>query len=176
MKIIMRRIAGASLIAMLVAASYVPGSAAPASTATQRQRTATAAGSALAADRAFAAMAAKDGPAAAFAAWYAADGAFIDQGQITRGVRAVASGFGDFRISWEPDEVHASVAGDLAVTTGRYSIMSSGNLVEAGRYLTVWRRTDRNGWKVMIGSKDPDPATRETSAEAARRKSASSPR
>lgn len=113
---------------------------------------------ALQADRAFAAAVRSDGAAAAFGAWYDGDDAqFIDGGQITRGAAVIASRFPPgFTVEWAPDGGHAAAGGDLAVTTGRYSVLSGGVVLETGRYVTVWRPAAGGRLKVIMGLSDAD--------------------
>lgn len=120
--------------------------------------------SAMQADRDFAAMSKKEGPKAAFLQYMdAADGAFIQPGVVVTGAEKVAAGFegspADFNIDWAPDGGHGSASGDLAVTTGRYTINAGGQAIEQGRYVTVWRKDAAGALKAVMDLGVPDPAT-----------------
>lgn len=115
------------------------------------------------ADKAFAAATLRDGPAVSFLAWFEPeDSQFIAPGQVTKGAAAIAAGFAgsppDFKISWTPDGGAGASSGDFAVTTGRYTIAADGQTIEAGRYLTTWRRNAEGVWKVIIDTTVADPA------------------
>jgi ketosteroid isomerase-like protein len=123
------------------------------------------------ADRDFAAATKKDGLKAAFLAWFAPDGAFIDaSGKIT-GAEKIAAGFAQappsFTIDWTPEAGQASAGGDFASTNGRYTIKVSGMVGEQGRYVSVWCKDDAGAWKVVTQvtvadriTRAPDPAGR----------------
>ena len=121
---------------------------------------------AMQADRDFAATAAKDGPKAAFLQWMDPnDGEFIGPGSVVKGAGNVAEGFSQsppgFAVDWTPDGGHGSTAGDLAVTTGRYTIRVGADAIEQGRYVTVWRRDETGALKAVmdLGVADPPPQT-----------------
>jgi ketosteroid isomerase-like protein len=118
---------------------------------------------ALQADRDFAAASKKDGLKAAFLQFMdAKDGAFIQPGVVVTGAEKIAAGFNgspaDFVIDWTPDGGHGSAGGDLAVTTGRYTISAGGQAIEQGRYVTVWRKDDAGALKAVMDLGVPDPA------------------
>lgn len=119
--------------------------------------------SAMQADREFAAMSKKDGPKAAFLQYmHPTDGEFFQPGVVVTGAEAIAAGFDssppDFGIDWAPDGGHGSASGDLAVTTGRYTISSGGQPIEQGRYVTVWRKDEAGALKAVMDLGVPDPA------------------
>jgi ketosteroid isomerase-like protein len=119
--------------------------------------------SAMQADRDFAAMSKKDGPKAAFLQYMdPKDGAFFQPGVVVNGAEAIAAGFDGsppgFGIDWAPDGGHGSASGDLAVTTGRYTIHVSGQPIEQGRYVTVWRKDAAGAFKGVMDLGVPDPA------------------
>ena len=74
---------------------------------------------------------------------------------------AVAAGFDQappgFALEWAPESGHASAAGDLAITTGRYTVKMDAALIDQGRYMTVWRKDAAGGLKVVMDSRQPDP-------------------
>ena len=117
---------------------------------------------AMEADRAFAAMSKKDGSKAAFLQFMdPKDGMFIQPGVVVNGAEAVAAGFNGsppgFVIDWTPDGGHGSASGDLAVTTGRYTISSGGQAIEQGRYVTVWRPDAAGALKAVMDLGVADP-------------------
>ncbi len=118
---------------------------------------------AMQADRDFAAMAKKDGLKAAFLQWMdPKDGAFFQPGVVVTGAEAIAAGFAgsppDFGIDWAPDGGHGAASGDLAVTTGLYTISAGGQAIEKGRYVTVWRKDAAGALKAVMELSVPDPA------------------
>jgi ketosteroid isomerase-like protein len=118
---------------------------------------------AMQADRDFAAMSKAEGPKVAFLQYMdATDSAFFQPGVVVNGAEAIAGGFDasppGFGIDWAPDGGHGSASGDLAVTTGRYTIHVSGQAIEEGRYVTVWRKDDAGALKAVMDLGVPDPA------------------
>ncbi len=119
----------------------------------------------LKADRAFAAMAERDGVPAAFAAedvHMFPDGAQPYQGRDTL-IERYATWPASADMTWTPAGGMASEAGDFGFTWGRYIFTavgaSGGETVEHGKYLSVWRK-DKNGeWKFVadIGNVNPEP-------------------
>ncbi len=115
------------------------------------------------ADKAFAAATLKDGPTVSFLAWFEPeDSQFIAPGQVSKGAAAIAAGFAGsppgFAIAWVPDGGVGSASGDLAVTTGRYTVKQGEQVLEAGRYITTWRKNAEGAWKVVIDTTIADPA------------------
>ena len=118
---------------------------------------------ALQADRDFAAAVAKDGPKAAFLAWFhATDSQFIQPGAYLKGAEAIAAPFEQsppgFTLGWTPDSGVASASGDFATTTGRYAVKMGDQTVEQGRYMTSWRKDEAGAWKVVMDATIADPA------------------
>lgn len=119
--------------------------------------------SALQADRDFAAAVAKDGPKAAFLAWFhPTDSQFIQPGAYLQGAEAIAAPFErsppGFTLSWVPDSGVASASGDFATTTGRFEVKMGDQTLERGRYTTSWRKDETGAWKVVMGATIADPA------------------
>lgn len=117
---------------------------------------------AMQADRDFAEMAKKEGPKAAFLKYmHPTDAQFLQPGGVVTGAEAIASGFSgaapDFLIDWAPDGGHGAASGDLAVTTGRYTISSAGQAIEKGRYVTVWGKDAAGDLKATMDLSVPDP-------------------
>jgi len=127
---------------------------------------------AMQADREFAAMAAKDGAKAAFAAYLdPTDSQKIDPGVVTVGAEKIAMAFAqappEFVLEWAPDGGFGSQSGDLAVTTGRYASKFAGETRGEGRYVTVWRKDKDGALKAVmdLGVPDPGPQTTEPDPE-----------
>lgn len=115
----------------------------------------------LAADRAFA----RETAARGVDGWveaFAPDGAMVSgDGEIVghAAIREAMAGFlGDPEIEfrWEPERAEAAPAGDWGFTIGRYTVRrrpaaagAEPELLERGRYLTVWRREDDGRWRVV---------------------------
>lgn len=117
---------------------------------------------ALQADREFAAAVAKDGPKAAFLAWFhPTDSQFMQPGVYLKGAEAIAAPFEqsppDFTIGWVPDSGVASASGDFATTTGRYAVKMGDQTLEQGRYMTSWRKDEAGAWKVVMDATIADP-------------------
>jgi ketosteroid isomerase-like protein len=152
----------AMAVSLLVACSQGGGAPEPAGDAAAAQKaTEISLESAMQADRDFAAMSKKDGPKAAFLRYMDKDGAFFQPGVVVTGAEAIAAGFNGsppgFGIDWTPDGGHGSASGDLAVTTGRYTISAGGQQIEQGRYVTVWRKDVAGALKAVMDLGVPDP-------------------
>jgi len=152
-------------VSLLVACSQDGGAPEPAAdgTADIRKAAEISLTSALQADRDFAAMSKSEGPKAAFLQWMDPnDSAFFQPGVVVKGAAAIAAGFDasppGFGIDWTPDGGHGAASGDLAVTTGRYTISAGGQAIEQGRYVTVWRKDEAGALKAVMDLGVPDPA------------------
>ena len=154
----------AMALVLLVACSQGGGAPEPAVNAADARAAAQVTlDSAMQADRDFAAMSRKDGVKAAFLHYMdPAEGSFIQPGVVVTGAEKIAAGFDgsppDFVIDWTPDGGHGSSGGDLAVTTGRYTISAGGQSIEQGRYVTVWRKDPAGALKAVMDLGVPDPA------------------
>jgi ketosteroid isomerase-like protein len=119
------------------------------------------------ADRDFAAAVA-DGGSAAWASWFAEDGAMIQPGvgEITGrdAILARMAGLDDpeVHLRWEPLRADIADSGDLGWTTGTYVSESPGEDGEVvrgeGRYVTIWRRAEDGSWKVVMDLGNPATA------------------
>ena len=123
--------------------------------------------SAIEADTAFAAAVQKDGLKTAFLAWFETEGSqFIDRGSMLTGAAAIAAPFDrappGFLLEWTPDGGHASDAGDFATTTGRYTVKMGDQRIDAGRYVTSWKKNAEGAWKVVLEATVSDPAAPST--------------
>jgi ketosteroid isomerase-like protein len=119
---------------------------------------------ALKADRDFAAMAKAEGLKPAFLKYmHPTDSRFLQPGGEARGAEAIAAGFDQsppgFMVSWTPDGGHGSASGDLAVTTGLYTITIGDQTIEKGRYVTVWGKDADGALKATMDMSVPEPLT-----------------
>lgn len=117
---------------------------------------------ALQADRDFAAMSKAEGPRAAFLRYmHPTDSKFLQPGTVVQGAANIAGGFpsepGAFSAEWTPDGGHGAASGDLAVTTGLYALSAGGQVIEKGRYVTVWTRDANGELKATMDMSVPDP-------------------
>lgn len=117
---------------------------------------------ALQADRSFAAMAKAEGLKPAFLRYmHATDSKFLQPGAVVQGAEAIAAGFDQsppgFMVNWTPDGGHGSASGDLAVTTGLYTITIGDQTIEKGRYVTVWGKDAAGELKATMDMSVPEP-------------------
>jgi ketosteroid isomerase-like protein len=112
----------------------------------------------LAADKAFSALSAKEGPKAAFLAYITTDGTLLNE--MLPGAGGVNNLFMQYpptaTLTWEASFVDVSASGDMGYTWGRYTIFvpspKKGQLpiLKKGTYVTVWKRQIDGGWKVVL--------------------------
>jgi ketosteroid isomerase-like protein len=117
----------------------------------------------LAADRAFAKLAADKGLAAAFFTSMTNDGQFYGDGAAPVNGRGQA-----FRrlahrepgtLTRQPETARASADGRMGWTSGRFLLTAPGaKRKTGGHYLTVWTREGRNAWKIAAEMDHSDPA------------------
>jgi len=115
-------------------------------------------------DKAFSARSAKDGPKAAFQAYFAEDAKILNQ--YRTGAAGIADMFlqfpADSTLTWEPSHVEVSSDGDLGYTWGRYTMLlpRAGHggrpFMLMGYYSTVWKHSSIGGWKVAMEAMIPD--------------------
>jgi len=116
------------------------------------------------ADRAFS-TAVGEGGSAAWASWFAEDGAMVqpEVGEI-RGrdaIRSFVSYLDDPSVafSWEPDRADMAASGDLGWTTGHYvaeSRLADGSVARSeGIYVSIWRLHEDGTWKVAMDLGNP---------------------
>lgn len=117
----------------------------------------------VAADLAFARLAADSGAAVAFERWAAPEAVtFGDGGLLTRGPKAIGRAV-DFPAlwRWHPVAAGAAGSGDLGWTVGEATITSTGK--EAGtthsKYLTVWTRRSDGAIRFLIDGGNGRPLT-----------------
>ena len=114
------------------------------------------------ADRAFAAVSARQGPNAAFQAFAAPDVTILNAAQPHTTPEQLGKRFPPgLRIAWEPDEAVISAGGDLGYTMGHATITEhdqDGKAVSSkSRYLTVWRKQPDGSWKFILDGGVPQP-------------------
>lgn len=114
------------------------------------------------ADRAFAALSAKEGPGPAFKA-YAAPAVLVPNSaepHIT--AEAFLNRFSpDTKIAWEPDEAQISAGGDMGFTMGHATITGKDKdgkpAISHSRYVTIWRKQPDGSWKFVLDGGFPQP-------------------
>lgn len=104
---------------------------------------------------------------AAAAGDLAAFGALIEEGAAFAGARGLALGRaavleawrpmlspGGPRLRWTPARAVVAASGDLAFTTGRWTLEAAGKdgkVTRAeGEYVTVWRRGEDGAWRALL--------------------------
>lgn len=71
-----------------------------------------------------------------------------------KGSDAIRAGFAEmskapgFSVTWTPQKAEVAGSGDLAYTTGAYT-MTMGGATEKGKYVTAWRKQADGSWKVV---------------------------
>jgi len=153
----MRRLAAFLLTSALLAGAL------PAGAATLHGPKAAAEG-VLAAEHAFAARAKDAGIAAAFRDFMdPTDGLSFGGGPPKRGAAAIYESLGGAKpnadqLTWEPEEIFAAKAGDMAVSWGTYVFTpaKAGAKPSTGRFVTVWRKSADGAWKGLVDIGAPD--------------------
>jgi ketosteroid isomerase-like protein len=87
------------------------------------------------------------------------DGLEFGSGAPIRGAAAIADGLakqGGGTLKWQPLEVFAST-GDMGVVWGVWQDTLKPGMTLHGRYVTVWRRDPKLGWKALVDIGNPDP-------------------
>ena len=104
---------------------------------------------------------------AKIAAHYTADAVLIEPfGEPKVGTAAIQAGgvqsFTDpgFSLTYAPDRVDVSDAGDMAVTSGKFEISmtdpaSKAVVKSGGNYVTVWKKQADGGWKASMDIATP---------------------
>ncbi len=109
------------------------------------------------AEKDFEAMVADKGSAEGFG-FFADSSAVINRGGVVQGKDAIrafysADRFKSAKVSWAPDFVDASSAGDIGYTYGKFkwvSTDSTGKATEiSGIFHTVWRKQKDGTWKYV---------------------------
>jgi hypothetical protein len=115
----------------------------------------------VAADLAFARLAAERGAEVAFRHWAAPESFTLGgAGLLTRGPAAIGSaGAGPATWRWHPVAAGASRSGDLGWTVGEAVITPQGADPDYGKYLTVWVRGTGNRLRFLTDGGNPRPPT-----------------
>ncbi len=114
----------------------------------------------LEAERSFAEMAEKEGISKAFLSYAAEDAVIMRNNTLLIGKNKLREHFEnqpsigkDEKLSWEPDFVDVSAAGDLAYTYGQfiysYTDSTGGNVELKGVFHTVWKRQADGSWRFV---------------------------
>ena len=114
-------------------------------------------------DQSFARLSVDQGAAAAFAEYLAPDAIQLpEQGDAVVGRNAITEGLvplADYVLDWTPIGAEASLDATLGYTWGRYRLYRKDNpeQLQVGKYLTVWRRSEDDRWRVVadIGNHEP---------------------
>ena len=113
------------------------------------------------ADRAFAADVAAGG-ADAWAAWFAPDGAMVQEGTgEIRGRAAIREAVAYLdqpgpTLTWEPTRADIAASGDLGWTTGTYVFRATPDAPpNRGRYVSIWRKQPDGAWRVVMDLGNP---------------------
>jgi ketosteroid isomerase-like protein len=118
----------------------------------------------VAADKAFSARSAKDGPKVAFKAFLSGDAKILNQ------YRAGEAGIQDLflqlpdnsTLTWDPAFADVSSSGDFGYTWGRYTLTlppfrpGARPYLQMGYYAMVWKRDAFGHWKVVFEGSNPD--------------------
>lgn len=115
----------------------------------------------VAADLAFARLAADSGAAVAFERWAAPDAVtFGDRGLLTRGPKAIGRAV-DFPAvwRWHPVAAGASGSGDLGWTVGEATITSKDAEPTYSKYLTIWARRGDGAVRFLTDGGNGRPAS-----------------
>ncbi|WP_158766474.1 DUF4440 domain-containing protein [Terricaulis silvestris] len=115
----------------------------------------------IAAERAFAADAARRGWVAAFRTYAAADAIMLSPDPVNAQAQlAEIEGDGSTALDWRPAYAGISRSGDFGFTTGPFQMRGRDGII--GHYFTVWRRQSDGDWKWIFDAgtdvRDPGPA------------------
>lgn len=103
------------------------------------------------ADRAFAAMAAREGVPAAFVRYAAHDALLVTSTAIITGPEGVAEAFAQWpqgaRLEWAPETGRVSARGDMGWTWGNSVRIGPDGARTPGRYVSVWARDFDGNWR-----------------------------
>lgn len=108
------------------------------------------------ADKAFNAMAQREGMGKAFIAYSADDPTMIRPGNMPILGRSelldVFSRVPGSPLSWEPLKAEISESQDFGYTFGRYRVSEGGAIRNHGVYVTIWRKQTDGTWKFVLDS------------------------
>ncbi len=103
-----------------------------------------------------------------YMSYYADDAAEVPNGEaIIQGKANIAKTMGflddkNNRLTWTPIYADMSAAGDLGYTYGTFEFRSKGkdgrDVVEHGKYASIWKRQKDGSWKVVMDMGNSGPA------------------
>ncbi len=115
------------------------------------------------ADKAFNAMAQREGTGRAFLAYSADDPVLIRPGSMpllgrSAFVEAFSKPTGS-ALSWEPLRAEIAASQDLGYTFGRYTLREGGEIKAHGVYVSIWKKQQDGSWKFVLdgGGTTPEP-------------------
>lgn len=122
----------------------------------------------LAADTAFASLAAQKGTAEAFFAFAAEGATLLPVGEPpVKGREAIRQTMADAagaQLKWSPTAAELSRSGDLGYTWGTYEyrLPAADGQTNShhGKYVTVWKKQPNGAWKFVVDIGNPSPAPR----------------
>jgi ketosteroid isomerase-like protein len=124
------------------------------------------AGELMAVDRAFSALSAEKGTAAAFAAYLAPGALSLPAGGLPeKGRETIVDGLrkGDprERLTWAPEAAEVAASGDLGFTWGFYRLTvpaaTGAAPVHEGKYVTIWRKQPDGRWRAILDTGNANP-------------------
>lgn len=111
-------------------------------------------------EAAFNQLAEERGLKAAFSHFAADEGALIRGKQLIEGKNAITvyfdrpTGMEDVRLTWAPDRIIVSEAGDMAYSFGKYQFSArdtSGQLFsDEGIFRTLWKKQSDGSWRYLV--------------------------
>ena len=93
------------------------------------------------------------------------DDAIFAAGAVLQGKQAILAGWAGFftaeapRLEWHPETVVVRPDGLLGISQGPYTLTMAGpdgkEIVQQGRFISVWQRQDDGDWKILFDSGCP---------------------
>jgi ketosteroid isomerase-like protein len=113
-------------------------------------------------DRAFSAMAQREGMGQAFIAYADETVVLMRAGNQMPliGKAALVAAFAPLTgtaLSWEPLKAEIAASGDLGYTFGRYRLAPEGAAATYGVYTTIWKIQADGTWKFVLDAGGPTP-------------------
>jgi hypothetical protein len=118
----------------------------------------------IAADKAFSALSARDGPKSAYTDYLSGDAKLLNQ--YRTGPGGIQDMFiqypADAKLTWEPSFAEISSSSDLGYTWGRYTLvvqfksLGTRPMLQMGYYIHVWKRDRFGRWKIVFIGGNPD--------------------
>ena len=111
-------------------------------------------------EKAFSDLSQREGIAEAFLTYAAEDAVLMRNNQLVQGRDAIARRFeenkpdpGEVTLTWVPDFVEVSAAGDLGYTYGSFTLITTDSLgsksSSTGVFHTVWKRQKDGSWRFV---------------------------